>query len=141
MNEEVFSSSEDAVRDEGEAIVGGDYEEEGVDVVDNDTADEDEGDLEDDAASIPMRVPTADGNGIAANYIRSLTSASGIYLRERTNIENAYRSNGELGLISLFVTNELKRRIQRWTNEGLARRGRPATTENKFDAYIGLEWP
>lgn len=138
-----YSDDEDA----SEPIVGGgdeydDYGEADFDTVDNDSADEDDGDDRSNQASgAPVR-PSASSHAvdpIAANYIRSLGSASGLYLAERGNIEKAYRCNGEAGLFSLFITKEFKRRIQKWTNEGLKQRGQRETTDNEFDAYIGLE--
>ncbi|KAG6944005.1 hypothetical protein JG688_00017319 [Phytophthora aleatoria] len=139
-DDDIISEEEDT----DEAIVGGEYvyDDETQTIADNDTADEDsDEDLENEEPGITAGIHAsgADCDPVAANYIHNLASSSGLYLPEHKKIEKAYTTNGELGLFSLFITKEFRRRIQRWTNEGLSLRGHQVTSENEFDAYIGLE--
>jgi hypothetical protein len=135
----------DIEEDYEEAIVGdasGDDEDDS-ELEDNDTSDEDDtvasGQQQQRSVCPVIDTESARGDPVASAYIDSLSRSSGLRIMEEARARWAYQDHGELGLFSLFITKEFKDRIQKWTNEGLNLRGQPETTDNEFDAYIGLE--
>ncbi|ETP30017.1 hypothetical protein F442_20917 [Phytophthora nicotianae P10297] len=76
----------------------------------------------------------------ANGYIAAFKVSSGLHLVDEEETKRAYRNHGELGLFSLFITQEIKRSLGQWTNEALSIRGLAPTTIAEFDAYLGLEF-
>ncbi|KAE8875232.1 hypothetical protein PF003_g40640 [Phytophthora fragariae] len=83
--------------------------------------------------------PDDSSDSVAYAYIAALKTSSGLHLTDEEGIKRAYENHGELGLFSVFITQEFKASLRLWTNGALAKRGLAKATVVEFDAYLGLE--
>ena len=80
-------------------------------------------------------------SGITSNrYIAERAQSSGLFLRKRGAILDAFTARKEKGLFHLFFHKDFLYKMCDWTNAKLKEKGAPLITRIKFDAYIGIEF-
>ena len=74
-------------------------------------------------------------------YICRLLDTSGLHVRQPKRVQNAYKTQGVLGLFHLFLSSEMLNCLRMWTNENRKLEGKWTGDifENNFRAYVGLE--
>ncbi|KAG3074716.1 hypothetical protein PI124_g21101 [Phytophthora idaei] len=83
-------------------------------------------------------VETARSMDLTRVCIDIFASNSGLHLRKRNKIKQAYNAHGGRGFY-VFVTETFEHMWRDWTNEALKAKGEPSTIEAQLDAYLGLE--
>lgn len=79
-------------------------------------------------------------NIVENEYIKQYASASGLRLLRPIAVKRAYEKGKELGLVRLFITNEMMKSMSLWTSQRLASSGaKKAVSITELNAAIGLE--